>query len=185
MLMAEIVVVNILGNRYKLTSNDNDAEQVRELAAQLDARLQETGKKFARVNPLNVVVLTALQLLEEGEQAKAEQKQAMEAMHRQYKDELQKLVRTNRQTVEELTSRHNAELEDLIASHATEVEQLNTEHASEVKQLVRDQAAEMQTLVARHNQELAKAKQVQQDLQTQVDKLQKDYDELMELLEEA
>ena len=54
--MATIVDVTILGNRYKLKSSDNEAGQLEELAARLDARMQETASHLKRVNPLNVSI---------------------------------------------------------------------------------------------------------------------------------
>ena len=91
--MATIVDVTILGNRYKLKSSDNEAGQLEELAAQLDARMQETASHLKRVNPLNVSILTALQLAEELAKSHGEARAAYAKLQKQYNDELARLGR--------------------------------------------------------------------------------------------
>ena len=91
--MATIVDVTILGNRYKLKSSDNEAGQLEELAAQLDARMQETASHLKRVNPLNVSILTALQLAEELAKSHGEARSAYAKLQKQYNDELARLGR--------------------------------------------------------------------------------------------
>ena len=91
--MATIVDVTILGNRYKLKSSDNEAGQLEELAARLDARMQETASHLKRVNPLNVSILTALQLAEELAKSHGEARAAYAKLQKQYNDELARLGR--------------------------------------------------------------------------------------------
>ena len=91
--MATIVDVTILGNRYKLKSSDNEAGQLEELAARLDARMQETASHLKRVNPLNVSILTALQLAEELAKSHGEARAAYAKLQKQYNDELARLDR--------------------------------------------------------------------------------------------
>lgn len=108
--MATIVDVTILGNRYKLKSSDNEARQLEELAAWLDARMQETASHLKRVNPLNVSILTALQLAEELFKGQAEAKAACGRLQKQYNSELAKLTKQQAGELARLTKQYDGEL---------------------------------------------------------------------------
>ena len=219
--MATIVDVTILGNRYKLKSSDNEAGQLEELAARLDARMQETASHLKRVNPLNVSILTALQLAEELAKSHGEARAAYAKLQKQYNDELARLGRQHadelakcRKELGEAGRQQEAELarcrkdmSDLEKRHAEEMAACRTaqeiegrKHADELARLAAGQKDAMSqmnrqhdTLVnelrQKHSQEIAKVQQEQsrryEALQAEHASLKKDYDELMELLEET
>lgn len=219
--MATIVDVTILGNRYKLKSSDNEAGQLEELAAQLDARMQETASHLKRVNPLNVSILTALQLAEELAKSHGEARSAYAKLQKQYNDELARLGRQHaaelaqckkdtaeleknhseemaklRQDMDRLEKKHADELAQCRAeqaaqgrSHADELARLSAGQESAMSQLNRQHDALVSELRQKHSQEMAKVQQEQsrryEALQAEHASLKKDYDELMELLEEA
>lgn len=219
--MATIVDVTILGNRYKLKSSDNEAGQLEELAARLDARMQETASHLKRVNPLNVSILTALQLAEELAKSHGEARAAYAKLQKQYNDELARLGRQHaaelaqcKKDAAELENKHSEELaklrqdmDGLEKKHAEKMAQCRSEqeaqgrkHADELarladgqkeslSQLTRQHEALVAELRQAHNQEMAKVQQEQsrryEALQAEHASLKKDYDELMELLEET
>ena len=230
--MATIVDVTILGNRYKLKSSDNEAGQLEELAARLDARMQETASHLKRVNPLNVSILTALQLAEELAKSHGEARAAYAKLQKQYNDELARLGRQHaaelaqcKKDAAELEKKHSEELaklrqdmDRLEKKHADELAQCRAEQAAQgrkhadelakltdgqkesLSQLTRQHEALVAELRQAHSQEMAKVQQehsqemakVQQEqsrryeaLQAEHASLKKDYDELMELLEET
>ena len=230
--MATIVDVTILGNRYKLKSSDNEAGQLEELAARLDARMQETASHLKRVNPLNVSILTALQLAEELAKSHGEARAAYAKLQKQYNDELARLGRQHaaelaqcKKDAAELEKKHSEEMaklrqdmDRLEKKHADELAQCRAEQAAQgrkhadelakltdgqkesLSQLTRQHEALVAELRQAHSQEMAKVQQehsqemakVQQEqsrryeaLQAEHASLKKDYDELMELLEET
>ena len=230
--MATIVDVTILGNRYKLKSSDNEAGQLEELAARLDARMQETASHLKRVNPLNVSILTALQLAEELAKSHGEARAAYAKLQKQYNDELARLGRQHaaelaqcKKDAAELEKKHSEELaklrqdtDRLEKKHADELAQCRAEqaaqgrkHADELAKLTDGQkeslsqptrphealvaelrqahSQEMAKVQQEHSQEMAKVQQEQsrryEALQAEHASLKKDYDELMELLEET
>ena len=230
--MATIVDVTILGNRYKLKSSDNEAGQLEELAARLDARMQETASHLKRVNPLNVSILTALQLAEELAKSHGEARAAYAKLQKQYNDELARLGRQHaaelaqckkdaaeleknhleemaklRQDMDRLEKKHADELAQCRAEqaaqgrkHADELAKLTDGQKESLSQLTRQHEALVAELRQAHSQEMAKVRQahsqemakVQQEqsrryeaLQAEHASLKKDYDELMELLEET
>lgn len=219
--MATIVDVTILGNRYKLKSSDNEAGQLEELAARLDARMQETASHLKRVNPLNVSILTALQLAEELAKSHGEARAAYAKLQKQYNDELARLGRQHaaelaqcKKDAAELENKHSEELaklrqdmDGLEKKHAEKMAQCRSEqeaqgrkHADELarladgqkeslSQLTRQHEALVAELRQAHSQEMAKVQQEQsrryEALQAEHASLKKDYDELMELLEET
>ncbi|WP_405739405.1 cell division protein ZapA, partial [Anaerovibrio slackiae] len=153
--MATIVDVTILGNRYKLKSSDNEAGQLEELAARLDARMQETASHLKRVNPLNVSILTALQLAEELAKSHGEARAAYAKLQKQYNDEL---ARLGRQHAAELAQckKDAAELEknhlEEMAKLRQDMDRLEKKHADELAQCRAEQAAQGR----KHADELAK-----------------------------
>lgn len=212
--MAAIVDVTILGNRYKLKSSDNEARQLEELASLLDARMQETARHFKRVNPLNVSILTALQLAEELAASRSSAKAVHDRLEGQHAEELARC----RKELEALRQQHSEELADVNASHQEELSRLNSQHADHVHGLQQKHGQEMAGLQQRYGQEIAGLRQkhsqevagiqqkhshelsaMQQEqsrryealkaeneaLKAEHDALKKDYDELMELLEET
>ena len=219
--MATIVDVTILGNRYKLKSSDNEAGQLEELAARLDARMQETASHLKRVNPLNVSILTALQLAEELAKSHGEARAAYAKLQKQYNDELARLGRQHaaelaqcKKDAAELEKKHleelakckkdTAELEKnhleemaklrqdmdrLEKKHADELAKLTDGQKESLSQLTRQHEALVAELRQAHSQEMAKVQQEQsrryEALQAEHASLKKDYDELMELLEET
>ena len=219
--MAAIVDVTILGNRYKLKSSDNEAGQLEELAARLDARMQETASHLKRVNPLNVSILTALQLAEELAKSHGEARAAYAKLQKQYNDELARLGRQHaaelaqcKKDAAELEKKHSEELaklrqdmDRLEKKHADELAQCRAEQAAQgrkhadelakltdgqkesLSQLTRQHEALVAELRQAHSQEMAKVQQEQsrryEALQAEHASLKKDYDELMELLEET
>lgn len=219
--MATIVDVTILGNRYKLKSSDNEAGQLEELAARLDARMQETASHLKRVNPLNVSILTALQLAEELAKSHGEARAAYAKLQKQYNDELARLGRQHaaelaqcKKDAAELEKKHSEELaklrqdmDRLEKKHADELAQCRAEQAAQgrkhadelakltdgqkesLSQLTRQHEALVAELRQAHSQEMAKVQQEQsrryEALQAEHASLKKDYDELMELLEET
>lgn len=219
--MATIVDVTILGNRYKLKSSDNEAGQLEELAARLDARMQETASHLKRVNPLNVSILTALQLAEELAKSHGEARAAYAKLQKQYNDELARLGRQHaaelaqckkdaaqleekqadelaklRQDMAGLEKKHaekmaqcRAEQAALGRKHADELARLTDGQKESLSQLTRQHEALVAELRQAHSQEMAKVQQEQsrryEALQAEHASLKKDYDELMELLEET
>lgn len=219
--MATIVDVTILGNRYKLKSSDNEARQLEELAARLDARMQETASHLKRVNPLNVSILTALQLAEELAKSHGEARAAYAKLQKQYNDELARLGRQHaaelaqckkdaaeleknhleeiaklRQDMDRLEKQHADELAQCRAEqaaqgrkHADELAKLTDGQKESLSQLTRQHEALVAELRQVHSQEMAKVQQEQsrryEALQAEHASLKKDYDELMELLEET
>lgn len=219
--MATIVDVTILGNRYKLKSSDNEAGQLEELAARLDARMQETASHLKRVNPLNVSILTALQLAEELAKSHGEARAAYAKLQKQYNDELARLGRQHaaelaqcKKDAAELEKKHSEEMaklrqdmDRLEKKHADELAQCRAEQAAQgrkhadelakltdgqkesLSQLTRQHEALVAELRQAHSQEMAKVQQEQsrryEALQAEHASLKKDYDELMELLEET
>ena len=230
--MATIVDVTILGNRYKLKSSDNEAGQLEELAARLDARMQETASHLKRVNPLNVSILTALQLAEELAKSHGEARAAYAKLQKQYNDELARLGRQHaaelaqckkdtaeleknhleemaklRQDMDRLEKKHADELAQCRAEQAAQgrkhadelakltdgqkesLSQLTRQHEALVAELRQAHSQEMAKVQQEHSQEMAKVQQEQsrryEALQAEHASLKKDYDELMELLEEA
>lgn len=219
--MATIVDVTILGNRYKLKSSDNEAGQLEELAARLDARMQETASHLKRVNPLNVSILTALQLAEELAKSHGEARAAYAKLQKQYNDELARLGRQHaaelaqckkdtaeleknhleemaklRQDMDRLEKKHADELAQCRAEqaaqgrkHADELAKLTDGQKESLSQLTRQHEALVAELRQAHSQEMAKVQQEQsrryEALQAEHASLKKDYDELMELLEET
>ena len=219
--MATIVDVTILGNRYKLKSSDNEAGQLEELAARLDARMQETASHLKRVNPLNVSILTALQLAEELAKSHGEARSAYAKLQKQYNDELARLGRQHaaelaqckkdaaeleknhleemaklRQDMDRLEKKHADELAQCRAEqaaqgrkHADELAKLTDGQKESLSQLTRQHEALVAELRQAHSQEMAKVQQEQsrryEALQAEHASLKKDYDELMELLEET
>lgn len=219
--MATIVDVTILGNRYKLKSSDNEAGQLEELAARLDARMQETASHLKRVNPLNVSILTALQLAEELAKSHGEARAAYAKLQKQYNDELARLGRQHaaelaqckkdtaeleknhleemaklRQDMDRLEKKHADELAQCRAEqaaqgrkHADELAKLTDGQKESLSQLTRQHEALVAELRQVHSQEMAKVQQEQsrryEALQAEHASLKKDYDELMELLEET
>lgn len=219
--MATIVDVTILGNRYKLKSSDNEAGQLEELAARLDARMQETASHLKRVNPLNVSILTALQLAEELAKSHGEARAAYAKLQKQYNDELARLGRQHaaelaqcKKDAAELEKKHSEEMaklrqdmDRLEKKHADELAQCRAEQAAQgrkhadelakltdgqkesLSQLTRQHEALVAELRQVHSQEMAKVQQEQsrryEALQAEHASLKKDYDELMELLEET
>lgn len=219
--MATIVDVTILGNRYKLKSSDNEAGQLEELAARLDARMQETASHLKRVNPLNVSILTALQLAEELAKSHGEARAAYAKLQKQYNDELARLGRQHaaelaqckkdaaeleknhleeiaklRQDMDRLEKQHADELAQCRAEqaaqgrkHADELAKLTDGQKESLSQLTRQHEALVAELRQAHSQEMAKVQQEQsrryEALQAEHASLKKDYDELMELLEET
>ena len=219
--MATIVDVTILGNRYKLKSSDNEAGQLEELAARLDARMQETASHLKRVNPLNVSILTALQLAEELAKSPGEARAAYAKLQKQYNDELARLGRQHaaelaqcKKDAAELEKKHSEEMaklrqdmDRLEKKHADELAQCRAEQAAQgrkhadelakltdgqkesLSQLTRQHEALVAELRQAHSQEMAKVQQEQsrryEALQAEHASLKKDYDELMELLEET
>ena len=219
--MAAIVDVTILGNRYKLKSSDNEAGQLEELAARLDARMQETASHLKRVNPLNVSILTALQLAEELAKSHGEARAAYAKLQKQYNDELARLGRQHaaelaqckkdaaeleknhleemaklRQDMDRLEKKHADELAQCRAEqaaqgrkHADELAKLTDGQKESLSQLTRQHEALVAELRQAHSQEMAKVQQEQsrryEALQAEHASLKKDYDELMELLEET
>ncbi|MBQ5845419.1 MAG: cell division protein ZapA, partial [Selenomonadaceae bacterium] len=171
--MATIVDVTILGNRYKLKSSDNEAGQLEELAARLDARMQETASHLKRVNPLNVSILTALQLAEELAKSHGEARAAYAKLQKQYNDELARLGRQHaaelaqcKKDAAELEKKHSEELAkckkdtaELEKNHLEEMaklrqdmDRLEKKHADELAQCRAEQAAQGR----KHADELAK-----------------------------
>lgn len=219
--MATIVDVTILGNRYKLKSSDNEAGQLEELAARLDARMQETASHLKRVNPLNVSILTALQLAEELAKSHGEARAAYAKLQKQCNDELARLGRQHaaelaqckkdaaeleknhleemaklRQDMDRLEKKHADELAQCRAEqaaqgrkHADELAKLTDGQKESLSQLTRQHEALVAELRQAHSQEMAKVQQEQsrryEALQAEHASLKKDYDELMELLEET
>ena len=219
--MATIVDVTILGNRYKLKSSDNEAGQLEELAARLDARMQETASHLKRVNPLNVSILTALQLAEELAKSHGEARAAYAKLQKQYNDELARLGRQHaaelaqckkdaaeleknhleemaklRQDMDRLEKKHADELAQCRAEqaaqgrkHADDLAKLTDGQKESLSQLTRQHEALVAELRQAHSQEMAKVQQEQsrryEALQAEHASLKKDYDELMELLEET
>lgn len=219
--MATIVDVTILGNRYKLKSSDNEAGQLEELAARLDARMQETASHLKRVNPLNVSILTALQLAEELAKSHGEARAAYAKLQKQYNDELARLGRQHaaelaqckkdaaeleknhleemaklRQDMDRLEKKQADELAQCRAEqaaqgrkHADELAKLTDGQKESLSQLTRQHEALVAELRQAHSQEMAKVQQEQsrryEALQAEHASLKKDYDELMELLEET
>ena len=230
--MATIVDVTILGNRYKLKSSDNEAGQLEELAARLDARMQETASHLKRVNPLNVSILTALQLAEELAKSHGEARAAYAKLQKQYNDELARLGRQHaaelaqckkdaaeleknhseemaklRQDMDRLEKKHADELAQCRAEQAAQgrkhadelakltdgqkesLSQLTRQHEALVAELRQAHSQEMAKVQQEHSQEMAKVQQEQsrryEALQAEHASLKKDYDELMELLEET
>ena len=201
--MATIVDVTILGNRYKLKSSDNEAGQLEELAARLDARMQETASHLKRVNPLNVSILTALQLAEELAKSHGEARAAYAKLQKQYNDELARLGRQHaaelaqcKKDAAELEKNHLEEMaklrqdmDRLEKKHADELAKLTDGQKESLSQLTRQHEALVAELRQAHSQEMAKVQQEQsrryEALQAEHASLKKDYDELMELLEET
>ena len=234
--MATIVDVTILGNRYKLKSSDNEAGQLEELAARLDARMQETASHLKRVNPLNVSILTALQLAEELAKSHGEARAAYAKLQKQCNDELARLGRQHaaehseelakckkdtaeleknhleemaklRQDMDRLEKKHADELAQCRAEQAAQgrkhadelakltdgqkesLSQLTRQHEALVAELRQAHSQEMAKVQQEHSQEMAKVQQEQsrryEALQAEHASLKKDYDELMELLEET
>ena len=208
--MAAIVDVTILGNRYKLKSSDNEARQLEELAALLDARMQETARHFKRVNPLNVSILTALQLAEELAASQSGAKAAYGRLKVKHSEELARC----REELEAQRCQHSDELAGVNASHQEELSRLNRQHADCVHGLQQKHGQEIAGLQQKHGQEIAGIQQkhshelsaMQQEqsrryealkaenesfkaeyeaLKAEHEALKKDYDELMELLEET
>lgn len=181
--MATIVDVTILGNRYKLKSSDNEARQLEELAAWLDARMQETANRLKRVNPLNVSILTALQLAEELSRGQAEAKAACGRLQTQYNSELARLTK---QHDSELTKYKNA-LATLKRQHDGELAEIRTRQQAEVSLLKEQHSAVVNGMQQKHSQEISGIQQEHcrryETLQAEHDSLKKDYNELMELLE--
>ena len=204
--MATIVDVTILGNRYKLKSSDNEAGQLEELAARLDARMQETASHLKRVNPLNVSILTALQLAEELAKSHGEARAAYAKLQKQYNDELARLGRQHaaelaqcKKDADELAQcraeqaaqgrKHADELAKLTDGQKESLSQLTRQHEALVAELRQAHSQEMAKVQQEHSQEMAKVQQEQsrryEALQAEHASLKKDYDELMELLEET
>ena len=165
--MATIVDVTILGNRYKLKSSDNEAGQLEELAARLDARMQETASHLKRVNPLNVSILTALQLAEELAKSHGEARAAYAKLQKQYNDELARLGRQHAAELAKLTDGQKESLSQLTRQHEALVAELRQAHSQEMAKVQQEQSRRYEALQAEHAS------------------LKKDYDELMELLEET
>ncbi len=84
--MATKAEVTILGNRYKLTSEDNQPGTIEKLAELLNERLERTAGRCRRFNPLNVSILTALELEEELVKMTAEAQKAYGRMKQQHQD---------------------------------------------------------------------------------------------------
>ena len=219
--MATIVDVTILGNRYKLKSSDNEAGQLEELAARLDARMQETASHLKRVNPLNVSILTALQLAEELAKSHGEARAAYAKLQKQYNDELARLGRQHaaelaqcKKDTAQLEEKHSEEMaklrhdmDRLEKKHADELAQCRAEQAAQgrkhadelakltdgqkesLSQLTRQHEALVAELRQAHSQEMAKVQQEQsrrdEAWQAGHASRKKDYDELMEVLEET
>ena len=159
--MATIVDVTILGNRYKLKSSDNEAGQLEELAAQLDARMQETASHLKRVNPLNVSILTALQLAEELAKSHGEARAAYAKLQKQYNDEL---ARLGRQHADELAKCRKELAEagrqqaDELAKCRQELTEAGRQHEAELARCRKD----MSDLEKRHAEEMAACRTAQE-----------------------
>lgn len=161
--MAIKAEVTILGNRYKLTSDDNGAEQLEQLAARLNARMESTAGRGRLLNPLNVSVLTALQLMEELTKVQAEARNVCDSLKAKHQAEISRYRSAHEQSMAKLKSEYSAELARLKHEHAEELSK------------AKDEQARLRKL---HAEELSA-------VQAEQAKLQKDYDELMELLDEA
>ncbi len=182
--MATIVDVTILGNRYKLKSSDNEAGQLEELAARLDARMQETASHLKRVNPLNVSILTALQLAEELAKSHGEARAAYAKLQKQYNDELAQCKKDAAQLEEKQAdelAKLRQDMAGLEKKHAEKMAQFRAEQAA----LGRKHADELARLADGQKESLSQLTRQHEALQAEHASLKKDYDELMELLEET
>ena len=59
------ITVSIFGSPYTLHSNSSSEVEIRSCAEELDERMQEYATRMNNITPLNVSVLTALNLIEE------------------------------------------------------------------------------------------------------------------------
>lgn len=143
--MAATVEVNIFGQKIKLTSDDNNAEQITELAARLEQRMQSIAATGKLLNPIRVSILAALQLESEGAHLTA-----------WYKTDLAKTNQFWESKLKQETARQQKEKAELESSCQKQLAEAREKSAAELK-----------------------------SLQEKYQKLQKDYDELMQLLEEA
>lgn len=183
--MAVKAEVTILGNRYKLTSDDNAAEDIEKLAAELNARMDKTAGKGRMLNPLNVSVLTALQLMEELKTVQLEARKVYESLKKHHQEELAKKQSECEHSIEKLIAEHSAELIRLrreLSDELTAVKQTTAQKTAEANAkcaaLQRDCTAKIEAV-----QKEAAAKEAA--MRSEHEKLKKDYAELMELLDEA
>ena len=204
--MAKKAEVVILGNRYKLTTDRDEEGWLEKLAEDFNGRVDKIAGGSRRFNPLNASILIGLQLEEEMYNLKQEARQAYERIKQQHED----IVKQQKAQSEKVLAEQKAEYEAKLlkerksyearmsaqsSQYSSSMQELRDRHAQEITRQQQEHAADMANLKSKERQVTAlknelNSKSSQQadalkELQEKYDKLQKDYDELMELLEDA